>query len=227
MCNQASRGPPVALETAGPSSLGAAILWREPGSSEQLRGGRRRGGGGAWRGLKLSSVPVMEAHAARLFLLLLLGAWAPAPGSGSPEAPLLVNEDVKRTVDLSSHLAKVTAEVVLAHPGGGSTARAASFLLALEPELEARLAHLGVQVSARRPRTPRRAPLGLRGVWSPGRPGRGAAASRRPARAGPAARTRQRKPAAARAALTLAAARGSRPATPRSEPPPWHWASDQ
>lgn len=90
----------------------------------------------------------MEVPTARLLLLLLLGAWAPAPESASPEAPLLVNEDVKRTVDLSSHLAKVTAEVVLAHPGGGSTARAASFLLALEPELEARLAHLGVQVSA-------------------------------------------------------------------------------
>lgn len=87
----------------------------------------------------------MEVPTARLLLLLLLGAWAPAPESASPEAPLLVNEDVKRTVDFSSHLAKVTAEVVLAHPGGGSTARAASFL-ALEPELEARLAHLGVQV---------------------------------------------------------------------------------
>uniref|UniRef100_A0A8C7BW41 Dolichyl-diphosphooligosaccharide--protein glycosyltransferase subunit 1 n=1 Tax=Neovison vison TaxID=452646 RepID=A0A8C7BW41_NEOVI len=88
----------------------------------------------------------MEAPTVRLLLLLLLGAWSPAPSSASPEAPLLVNEDVKRTVDLSSHLAKVTAEVVLAHPGGGSTSRAASFLLALEPELEARLAHLGVQV---------------------------------------------------------------------------------
>lgn len=97
----------------------------------------------------------MEAPAARLLLLLLLGAWAPAPGSASPEAPLLVNEDVKRTVDLSSHLAKVTAEVVLVHPGGGSSSRAASFLLALEPELEARLAHLGVQVSASGPQVPR------------------------------------------------------------------------
>uniref|UniRef100_A0A8C4LKW7 Dolichyl-diphosphooligosaccharide--protein glycosyltransferase subunit 1 n=1 Tax=Equus asinus TaxID=9793 RepID=A0A8C4LKW7_EQUAS len=90
----------------------------------------------------------MEASATRLLMLplLLLGAWAPAPGGASPEAPPLVNEDVKRTVDLSSHLAKVTAEVVLAHPGGGSAPRATSFLLALEPELEARLAHLGVQV---------------------------------------------------------------------------------
>uniref|UniRef100_A0A2K5QT20 Dolichyl-diphosphooligosaccharide--protein glycosyltransferase subunit 1 n=1 Tax=Cebus imitator TaxID=2715852 RepID=A0A2K5QT20_CEBIM len=88
----------------------------------------------------------MEALAARLFLLLWLGACAPAPGSASSEAPSLINEEVKRTVDLSSHLAKVTAEVVLAHLGSGSTSRATSFLLALEPDLEARLAHLGVQV---------------------------------------------------------------------------------
>lgn len=89
----------------------------------------------------------MEAPAARWLLLLVLGACAPAPGSASAETPSLINEDVKRTVDLSSHLAKVTAEIVLAHPGGGSSSRASSFLLALEPELEARLAHLGVQVS--------------------------------------------------------------------------------
>ncbi|KAK2091340.1 hypothetical protein P7K49_030624 [Saguinus oedipus] len=96
----------------------------------------------------------MEALAACLFLLLWLGAWAPAPGSASSEAPSLINEEVKRTVDLSSHLAKVTAEVVLAHLGSGSTSRATSFLLALEPDLEARLAHLGVQVSAGDPSTP-------------------------------------------------------------------------
>lgn len=90
----------------------------------------------------------MEVPAIRLLLLLLFWVWAPAPSSASPEVPPLVNEDVKRTVDLSSHLAKVTAEVVLAHPGGGSTSRASSFLLALEPELEARLAYLGVQVSS-------------------------------------------------------------------------------
>ncbi|KAK1337656.1 hypothetical protein QTO34_002289 [Cnephaeus nilssonii] len=96
--------------------------------------------------MQLSSVSVMEVPTSWLLVLLLLGAWAPAPGSASPDAPPLVNEDVKRTVDLSSHLAKVTVEVVLAHPGGSSTSRATSFLLALEPELEARLAHLGVQV---------------------------------------------------------------------------------
>lgn len=102
-----------------------------------------RGGGALVAGALLA---IMEAPVG-LLLLLWLGALVPAPGSASSEAPPLVNEDVKRTVDLSSHLAKVTAEVVLAHPGGGSTSRASSFVLALEPELESRLAHLGVQVS--------------------------------------------------------------------------------
>lgn len=101
------------------------------------------GGGALVAGALLAN---MEAPVG-LVLLLWLGSLAPAPGSASSEAPPLVNEDVKRTVDLSSHLAKVTAEVVLAHPGGGSTSRVSSFVLALEPELESRLAHLGVQVS--------------------------------------------------------------------------------
>ena len=90
----------------------------------------------------------MEAPAVNLLpLLLLFAAWAPEPGSTSAEAPPLVNEEVRRTVDLSSHLAKVTAEVVLAHTGRDSSPRAASFLVALEPEFEAQLAHLGVQVT--------------------------------------------------------------------------------
>ena len=102
----------------------------------------------------------MEESFSWLLLLLLLGAWTPAPGITFSDAPVLVNEDVKRTVDLSSHLAKVTVEVVLAHPGGSSTSRATSFLLAVEPELEARLAQLRVQVSGvvllcfLRPRSP-------------------------------------------------------------------------
>lgn len=121
----------------------------------------------------------MEVPASRLLVLLLLGACAPAPGRASPDAPPLVNEDVKRTVDLSSHLAKVTAEVVLAHPGGGSTARATSFLLALEPELEARLAHLGAQVSGAGPRPSEHrsvdsAPLSASGEAGPGVGGGGA-----------------------------------------------------
>ncbi|XP_040094858.1 dolichyl-diphosphooligosaccharide--protein glycosyltransferase subunit 1-like [Oryx dammah] len=90
----------------------------------------------------------MEAPAVHLLpLLLLFAAWVLEPGSTSAEAPPLVNEEVRRTVDLSSHLAKVTAEVVLAHAGSDSSPRAASFLVALEPELEAQLAHLGVQVT--------------------------------------------------------------------------------
>ncbi|XP_044794344.2 dolichyl-diphosphooligosaccharide--protein glycosyltransferase subunit 1-like [Bubalus bubalis] len=90
----------------------------------------------------------MEAPAVHLLpLLLLFAAWAPEPGSTSAEAPPLVNEEVRRTVDLSSHLAKVTAEVVLAHAGSDSSPRAASFLVAVEPEFEAQLAHLGVQVT--------------------------------------------------------------------------------
>ncbi|XP_043773140.1 dolichyl-diphosphooligosaccharide--protein glycosyltransferase subunit 1-like [Cervus elaphus] len=90
----------------------------------------------------------MEAPTARPLprLQLLLAACAPAPGCASSDAPPLVNKDVKRTGDLSSHLAEVTAEVVLARAGGGSSPRAASFLLSLEPELEARLEHLCVQV---------------------------------------------------------------------------------
>ncbi|KAM7241176.1 hypothetical protein CapIbe_007748 [Capra ibex] len=90
----------------------------------------------------------MEAPAVHLLpLLLLFVPWALEPGSTSAEAPPLVNEEVRRTVDLSSHLAKVTAEVVLAHAGSDSSPHAASFLVALEPELEAQLAHLGVQVT--------------------------------------------------------------------------------
>ena len=89
----------------------------------------------------------MEAPAVHLLPLLLFAAWAPEPGSTSAEAPPLVNEEVRRTVDQSSHLAKVTAEVVLAHTGSDSSPRAASFLVAVEPEFEAQLAHLGVQVT--------------------------------------------------------------------------------
>ncbi|XP_063282311.1 dolichyl-diphosphooligosaccharide--protein glycosyltransferase subunit 1 [Pelobates fuscus] len=54
----------------------------------------------------------------------------------------LINEDVKRTVDLGSHLAKVTAEVTLSNPGPGA---AHSFLVALEPELDHHLAFFGVK----------------------------------------------------------------------------------
>ncbi|MEE6502207.1 hypothetical protein FKM82_004438 [Ascaphus truei] len=77
----------------------------------------------------------MEASAIRL--LWLLTAFA-----ASGRAQDLVNEDVKRTVDLSSHLAKVTLDVIISNPG---PAAAQSFLLALDPDLENRLAFLGVK----------------------------------------------------------------------------------
>ncbi|KAM8930812.1 dolichyl-diphosphooligosaccharide--protein glycosyltransferase subunit 1 [Pelodytes ibericus] len=77
----------------------------------------------------------MERSAIRLSLaLLVLTALCRAQD--------LINEDVKRTVDVSSHLAKVTAEVTISNPGPGA---AQSFLLALEPELASHLAFLGVK----------------------------------------------------------------------------------
>ncbi|CAJ0929990.1 unnamed protein product, partial [Ranitomeya imitator] len=54
----------------------------------------------------------------------------------------LLNEDVKRSVDLSSHIAKVTAEVKLSNPG---PAAVHSFMVALELELAEHLAFLGVK----------------------------------------------------------------------------------
>ncbi|XP_053324976.1 dolichyl-diphosphooligosaccharide--protein glycosyltransferase subunit 1 [Spea bombifrons] len=79
--------------------------------------------------------PVMERSAIRLlFTLVALASFCRAQD--------LINEDVKRTVDLSSHLAKVTAEVTLFNPGPGS---AHSFLVALEPELADHLAFIWVK----------------------------------------------------------------------------------
>lgn len=81
----------------------------------------------------------MGIHLVHLLLLLCLGRAALA-------APELINEDVKRTVDLGTHLAKVTAEINLGN-SAGSSASATSFLLALDPGLESHLAYLGAQVS--------------------------------------------------------------------------------
>lgn len=88
-------------------------------------------------------------------------------------------EEARRTVDLSTHLAKVSAELSLANAPGGPAA--SSFLLALEPGLEPRLAYLGVQVSAgsggepRESGGPRHGP-GLQGhVGTAPRPGAGPA----------------------------------------------------
>ncbi|CAL8336651.1 unnamed protein product [Merluccius merluccius] len=72
-------------------------------------------------------------------LLLLLAALQ----SGSAAADGLVNEEVKRTVDLSSHLAKVSVEVLLSNPGPGAVH---SFTLAVEPELAPHLAYVGASV---------------------------------------------------------------------------------
>lgn len=63
---------------------------------------------------------------------------------GSVSADGLVNEDVKRTLDLSSHLAKITAEIQLANHG---SSRANSFILGLEDELAPHLAFVGASVS--------------------------------------------------------------------------------
>uniref|UniRef100_A0A8C3NY56 Dolichyl-diphosphooligosaccharide--protein glycosyltransferase subunit 1 n=1 Tax=Cyanoderma ruficeps TaxID=181631 RepID=A0A8C3NY56_9PASS len=71
----------------------------------------------------------------RLLLLCLAAAGANAD---------LVLDEVRRSLDLSTHLAKISAELSLANAPGGVAASA--FLLALEPGLEPRLAHLGVQV---------------------------------------------------------------------------------
>ncbi|KAG7477971.1 hypothetical protein MATL_G00075470 [Megalops atlanticus] len=55
----------------------------------------------------------------------------------------LVNEEVKRTVDLSTHLAKITAEVLLSNQGESAVH---SFVVALEPDLAPHLAYIGVSV---------------------------------------------------------------------------------
>ncbi|KAJ8259828.1 hypothetical protein GJAV_G00173950 [Gymnothorax javanicus] len=55
----------------------------------------------------------------------------------------LVNEEVKRSVDLSTHLAKVTAEVLLSNQGESA---AHTFIVALEPDLSPHLAYIGVSV---------------------------------------------------------------------------------
>lgn len=69
-----------------------------------------------------------------LFFGSLCGVWAEG----------LVNEEVKRTVDLSTHLAKISAEILLSNTGRTS---AQSFILALEPEFVPHLAYIGASVS--------------------------------------------------------------------------------
>lgn len=64
--------------------------------------------------------------------------------SSEVSADGLVNEDVKRTVDLSTHLAKITAEIVLSNQGHSA---AQNFILAVEAELIPHLAYIGASVS--------------------------------------------------------------------------------
>lgn len=73
-----------------------------------------------------------------LFLVLLTGLCR----AEQPDSSLL-NEEVKRTVDLSSHLAKITADITVSNPGASA---AQSFLIALDPELQSHLAYIGVIV---------------------------------------------------------------------------------
>uniref|UniRef100_A0A6Q2WYP9 Dolichyl-diphosphooligosaccharide--protein glycosyltransferase subunit 1 n=1 Tax=Esox lucius TaxID=8010 RepID=A0A6Q2WYP9_ESOLU len=54
----------------------------------------------------------------------------------------LVNEEVKRTVDLSTHLAKITAEILLSNQGDSAVH---SFILAVESDLAPHLAYIGVK----------------------------------------------------------------------------------
>lgn len=71
-------------------------------------------------------------------LLLLVARSSVVSASG------LVNEDVKRTVDLSTHLAKITAEIVLSNQGHTAVQ---SFILAVEADLVPHLAYIGASVS--------------------------------------------------------------------------------
>ncbi|KAM6947486.1 dolichyl-diphosphooligosaccharide--protein glycosyltransferase subunit 1 [Lycodopsis pacificus] len=55
----------------------------------------------------------------------------------------LVNEEVKRTVDLGTHLAKITAEIVLSNQGHSAVH---SFVLAVEADVAPHLAYIGASV---------------------------------------------------------------------------------
>lgn len=63
--------------------------------------------------------------------------------SSEVSADGLVNEEVKRTVDLSTHLAKITAEIVLSNQGHSAVQ---SFILAVEADLAPHLAYIGASV---------------------------------------------------------------------------------
>ncbi|XP_026205187.1 dolichyl-diphosphooligosaccharide--protein glycosyltransferase subunit 1 [Anabas testudineus] len=71
------------------------------------------------------------------FVLLLAACSSQVTADG------LVNEEVKRTVDLSTHLAKITAEIVLSNQGHSAVQ---SFILAVEADLAPHLAYIGASV---------------------------------------------------------------------------------
>ncbi|TRZ01828.1 hypothetical protein DNTS_026176 [Danionella cerebrum] len=71
----------------------------------------------------------------------LLLVWCVLRASASSDG--LVNEEVKRTLDLSSHLAKLVTDITLVNRG---SSRANSFTLALEDELASHLAFIGASV---------------------------------------------------------------------------------
>ncbi|XP_013865277.1 dolichyl-diphosphooligosaccharide--protein glycosyltransferase subunit 1 [Austrofundulus limnaeus] len=80
---------------------------------------------------------------ARKSPLLIVCLLLVAALSSEVSADGLVNEDVKRTLDLSTHLAKITTEIVLSNQGQSSVH---SFVLAVEADLAPHLAYIGASV---------------------------------------------------------------------------------
>ncbi|XP_062401908.1 dolichyl-diphosphooligosaccharide--protein glycosyltransferase subunit 1 [Sardina pilchardus] len=71
------------------------------------------------------------------YFLLFCGLYRAEAATG------LVNDEVKRTVDLSTHLAKISSEILLSNEGDSAVS---SFVVALEPELAPHLAYIGASV---------------------------------------------------------------------------------
>ncbi|XP_076124119.1 dolichyl-diphosphooligosaccharide--protein glycosyltransferase subunit 1 [Alosa pseudoharengus] len=71
------------------------------------------------------------------YFLLICGLYRAEAATG------LVNDEVKRTVDLSTHLAKISTEIILSNEGDTAVS---SFVVALEPELAPHLAYIGASV---------------------------------------------------------------------------------
>ncbi|KAM4588308.1 dolichyl-diphosphooligosaccharide--protein glycosyltransferase subunit 1 [Odontesthes bonariensis] len=89
--------------------------------------------------LQVISLSTMTRKSPFLTACLLLLVFS----SSGVSADGLVNEDVKRTVDLSTHLAKITAEIVLSNQGHSAVQ---SFILAVEADLAPHLAYIGASV---------------------------------------------------------------------------------